>query len=64
MRRPLSRPRRQPIFGQFSVSQPQIILTAESAADLKKSGPSKTLKMLETQIVFRPFGLLSSTKLH
>jgi hypothetical protein len=48
-------PRRQPIFGQFSVSQPPNILTAEpaeSAADLKESGLSTKLKVLEKKIVF------------
>jgi hypothetical protein len=58
--RPLSRPRRQPIFDQFSVSQPPNILIAElaeSPADLKKSVPSTKLKVLWRQkLSFGPWG--------
>jgi hypothetical protein len=54
--RPLSRPRRQLIFGQFSISHLQQILMAESAADLKKSGSSTKLKMLEKRLSFSPSG--------
>jgi hypothetical protein len=61
--RPLSQPRRQPIFGQISVSQPPNSLTAESATDLKKSGPSAKLKIPEKKIVIRHFGPLSTIKL-
>jgi hypothetical protein len=41
--KPLSR---QPIFGKFSISQRQNILTAELAANLKKSDTSKKMRVL------------------